>query len=321
MPSRGFSNKSTEIINACHLNSRYFVIEVDFDISSPYQVPIMLHSKETVLMDQSVLNRIIQSTTFEVTALFNCTEMQQPFCKKTYNPGTVAGTIVHTSKVLPSGYLCQEGTNSTMWSLTERSHSISRLHMVRRSTGSGSNLHNSPNTDAAASMKRNQSNSAVQNHDHFLQGHTVGVKRPKLSILHALSSFTIRSPEACFIPERLVIALEIANAVHTPLPPPDMSSPSSSFANLSFIISTSVGWKTIWRLRYERNDSNKEPSLILYNYTYIIYKITDNPSSSLWEVIWCETSEDNETCHTCKYYCNVDLLSSPKASPEEPTFY
>jgi hypothetical protein len=42
------------------------------------------------------------------------------------------------------------------------------------------------------------------------------------------------------IPERFVIALEMANAVQTPLAPPDMSSPSSSFANLSFINSTSA---------------------------------------------------------------------------------
>jgi hypothetical protein len=35
------------------------------------------------------------------------------------------------------------------------------------------------------------------------------------------------------------MALDMARAVHTPLPLPDMSSPSRSFANLSFIISTS----------------------------------------------------------------------------------
>jgi hypothetical protein len=50
-----------------------------------------------------------------------------------------------------------------------------------------------------------------------------------------------RNPiERAFIPERFVIALEMANAVQTPLAPPDMSSPSSSFANLSFINSTSA---------------------------------------------------------------------------------
>ncbi len=42
------------------------------------------------------------------------------------------------------------------------------------------------------------------------------------------------------IPERFVMALEMAKAVQTPLAPPDMSSPSSSFANLSFINSTSA---------------------------------------------------------------------------------
>uniref|UniRef100_A0A0A9EN97 Uncharacterized protein n=1 Tax=Arundo donax TaxID=35708 RepID=A0A0A9EN97_ARUDO len=35
------------------------------------------------------------------------------------------------------------------------------------------------------------------------------------------------------------MALEMASAVQTPLPLPDMSSPSSSFENLSFIISIS----------------------------------------------------------------------------------
>lgn len=39
------------------------------------------------------------------------------------------------------------------------------------------------------------------------------------------------------IPQRLVIAFEIAKAVLTPFPDPDISSPSSNFANLSFIIS------------------------------------------------------------------------------------
>lgn len=42
------------------------------------------------------------------------------------------------------------------------------------------------------------------------------------------------------IPYRFVIALEIAIAVQTPLPEPDMSSPSNTFANLSFIISVSI---------------------------------------------------------------------------------
>nr|GMD21312.1 hypothetical protein Iba_chr08aCG0050 [Ipomoea batatas] len=38
---------------------------------------------------------------------------------------------------------------------------------------------------------------------------------------------------------RFVIALEIARAVHTPFPPPDISSPNNSFANRLFINSTS----------------------------------------------------------------------------------
>ena len=36
------------------------------------------------------------------------------------------------------------------------------------------------------------------------------------------------------------MALETASAVETPFPPPDRSSPRRSFANRSFIISTSV---------------------------------------------------------------------------------
>lgn len=42
------------------------------------------------------------------------------------------------------------------------------------------------------------------------------------------------------VPHKLVIALDIANAVLTPLPEPDISSPSSNLANLSFIISISA---------------------------------------------------------------------------------
>jgi len=41
------------------------------------------------------------------------------------------------------------------------------------------------------------------------------------------------------VPERLVMALEMASAVQTPLPLPDMSSPSRSFAKRSFIMSIS----------------------------------------------------------------------------------
>lgn len=38
----------------------------------------------------------------------------------------------------------------------------------------------------------------------------------------------------------MVIAFDKARAEETPFPPPDMSSPKSSFANLSFIISIST---------------------------------------------------------------------------------
>lgn len=36
------------------------------------------------------------------------------------------------------------------------------------------------------------------------------------------------------------MAFEMANAVQTPFPEPDMSSPSSNFENFSFIISISI---------------------------------------------------------------------------------
>lgn len=45
------------------------------------------------------------------------------------------------------------------------------------------------------------------------------------------------------IPHKLVMAFEMAKAVQTPFPEPDISSPSNNFANLSFIISTSVSIK------------------------------------------------------------------------------
>jgi len=41
------------------------------------------------------------------------------------------------------------------------------------------------------------------------------------------------------LPQRLVIAFEIANALHTPLPHPDMSSPSNNLENLFLINSMS----------------------------------------------------------------------------------
>jgi len=47
------------------------------------------------------------------------------------------------------------------------------------------------------------------------------------------------------LPERLVMALDMARAVQTPFPPPDISSPRRSFANRSFINSTSERKKTI----------------------------------------------------------------------------
>jgi len=54
------------------------------------------------------------------------------------------------------------------------------------------------------------------------------------------------------------MAFEIASAVHTPLPPPDMSSPRSSLANLSFIISISGRPKK----KSTENPSNQHPKKI-----------------------------------------------------------
>lgn len=48
------------------------------------------------------------------------------------------------------------------------------------------------------------------------------------------------SPRKSNIPQRLVMAFEMARAVETPFPDPDMSSPSKSLPNLSFIMSISV---------------------------------------------------------------------------------
>lgn len=49
------------------------------------------------------------------------------------------------------------------------------------------------------------------------------------------------------------MAFDKANAEVTPSPPPDMSSPSSSFANLSFITSMSVKQISIQRLCKDSN--------------------------------------------------------------------
>lgn len=92
------------------------------------------------------------------------------------------------SMVVPFSAVWRVGTNSTMWSVTERSHPTSFFHRSLVSGAMGSSLRCSPNTDAA----------------------------------------------------RFVIAFDSASADDTPLPVPDMSSPSRSFANLSFITSKSA---------------------------------------------------------------------------------
>lgn len=65
-----------------------------------------------------------------------------------------------TSSLVPSGNVCQVGVISTMWSLTQRSHSISRLHMSFFSLGRGSNLHSCPNK-VALFFWQNQSLSKI----------------------------------------------------------------------------------------------------------------------------------------------------------------
>lgn len=45
--------------------------------------------------------------------------------------------------------------------------------------------------------------------------------------------------EQFYIPARFVNAFDKAKAEETPFPPPDISSPNNSFANLSFICSIS----------------------------------------------------------------------------------
>lgn len=58
------------------------------------------------------------------------------------------------------------------------------------------------------------------------------------------------------IPERSVMALEMARAAQTPCPLPDMSSPSMSFANRSFIVSISILRKIKKSERTERRDAH-----------------------------------------------------------------
>lgn len=53
-----------------------------------------------------------------------------------------------TSTVTPSFDVCLEGTNSTMWSVTDKSQSISLLHLAFLSAGIGSKRDCSLKTDA-----------------------------------------------------------------------------------------------------------------------------------------------------------------------------
>lgn len=57
------------------------------------------------------------------------------------------------------------------------------------------------------------------------------------------------------LPQRLVMAFEMAKAVGTPFPQPDISSPSNSFANLSFIISISTSENQNQIIKYRTHHS------------------------------------------------------------------
>jgi hypothetical protein len=59
------------------------------------------------------------------------------------------------------------------------------------------------------------------------------------------------------LPARFVIAFDNAKAEETPFPPPDISSPRSSLANLSFICSISESNPRRKQKSYEFPKSNK----------------------------------------------------------------
>lgn len=50
--------------------------------------------------------------------------------------------------LVPSFDTCWDGTNSTIWSVTDKSKSISLLHLAFLSTAIGSNRQRSPKTEA-----------------------------------------------------------------------------------------------------------------------------------------------------------------------------
>ena len=54
-----------------------------------------------------------------------------------------------TSMLVPSSDTCCDGANSTMWSVTDRSQSISLFHRALRSADMGSRRRCSPNMEAA----------------------------------------------------------------------------------------------------------------------------------------------------------------------------
>ena len=142
----------------------------------------------------------------------------------------------HTSVIFPFGSDWEEATNSTMWSLTAKSQPISLFHFAFRSWGRGSNLHNPPNTEADK---------------HFMV-------RDHLSYLSYLHRDEIFNTEVGELPDRFVMALDMARALETPFPPPDKSSPRSSFAKRFFIISISaILSESLMRPRYIRWHVNR----------------------------------------------------------------
>lgn len=125
---------------------------------------------------------------------------------------------------------CWEGTNSTMWSVTHNSQSISFFHLAFLSGDMGSSRFCSPKTEAAF-----ESFFMIR----LLISSTYGADFIKIVKISTID----RQCAEVYIPARLVMAFDSAKAEETPFPPPDMSSPRSSFPNLSFISSKS-GIKT-----------------------------------------------------------------------------
>jgi len=113
-----------------------------------------------------------------------------------------------------------------MYSQMERRQSISLFHIDLFSGDSGPNLWQVPNTVAAVKNKKRIC-FKKKNKNRSLHYIKVSLKDECMRNIHS------------YIPYRLVMELDMATAVQTPLPLPDMSSPSSNFVYFSFISSIS----------------------------------------------------------------------------------